>query len=105
LKNAYQVATKDARGCFGKYLFSFAMAYFFFDAQTAGLKSKLRVQDLAPLITEGGQFCMPVDPTLPLAVDNVRVIINAGHRKALLQLWRSTKNTTLYCALFSQLVG
>jgi hypothetical protein len=80
LKNAYQVSARDARTSFG------------------GVKPRLRIQDLAPLITSPGQFCMPRDPAQPLAEDNVCVLGSLEHRRTLLRLWETTRDTTLYAA-------
>lgn len=81
LKNAYQVLSRDARHIFG------------------GLKPKLRIQDLSPFLSpEGGQFCLPLNPTLPISHTNLVVVASIEQRKTLLRVWGSTRNLELYVA-------
>ena len=81
LKNAYQLMTKDARRCFG------------------GLKTTLRIQDLAPLISTEKQYCLPTNPTHPLTAQNAHILCHNDQRKALLKLWEATHDAELYTAM------
>ena len=81
LRNAYQVMNRDSRQVF------------------KGLKPQMRIQDLAPFLDSSRrQFCMPLNPTLPIGPSNMLVVSSLEERRTLLRLWASTRDVSLYAS-------